>query len=240
MLLPTQKVKAAYTSPRTMVLYGKVKVGKTEALSKLDNCLIVDLERGTDMIDALKVSCENLKEFSEICKLIETSIIELNKDNKTGIKKYPYKFLAIDTVTKLEEWCETLAISKYMATPIGKNFKGESILELPNGAGYFWLRLAFKEVQDRIEKLAPYIIYIGHIKDKMVEKAGKEVSSSDIDLTGKIKTILCQSADAVGYIYRKSDGTYVSFKSSDEIACGSRCEHLKGQDIKLEWNDIYQ
>ena len=60
MELPTKKVKAARKSPKNMVIYGPPKIGKTTALSQLDNCLIIDLEEGSDMVEALKIKVTNL------------------------------------------------------------------------------------------------------------------------------------------------------------------------------------
>ena len=126
---------------------------------------------------------------------------------------------------------------------MGKNFdkdqKGVSVLSLPNGAGYLYLRIAFKRWIDRLNKLADHVILVGHLKDKMLDKKGKEVSSKDLDLTGKIKQITCANADAIGYIYRESDNTMISFNSMNDITAGSRCYHLKGQDIKLDWTQIF-
>lgn len=104
---------------------------------------------------------------------------------------------------------------------------------------YLWLRLAFAKLQEYIEGLADEVIYIGHVKDKLVEKEGKEVASKALDLTGKVGSIACSKVDAVGYLYRKNNEVWVTFKSSEEIVCGSRCEHLKGQEFPFEWKKIY-
>ena len=56
MELPTKKIAAVRKSPKNMVIYGPPKIGKTTALSQLDNCLIIDLEEGSDMLDALKIN----------------------------------------------------------------------------------------------------------------------------------------------------------------------------------------
>ena len=134
--LPKQKVKATRKSPKNMVIYGPPKIGKTTALSQLDDCLIIDLEDGSDMVDALKVQVNDLSELTEVGKAIM-------KDGR------PYKYIAVDTITKLEEWCEEDAKRIYMATPMGKNFEqknpGASVLSLPNGAGYLYLRIAYKK-----------------------------------------------------------------------------------------------
>ena len=228
--LPKEKVKASRKSPKNMVIYGPPKIGKTTALSQLDDCLIIDLEDGSDMVDALKVQVNDLSELTEVGKAIM-------KDGR------PYKYIAVDTITKLEEWCEEDAKRIYMATPMGKNFEqknpGASVLSLPNGAGYLYLRIAYKKWIDRLNKLADHVILVGHLKDKMLEKKGKEVAAKDLDLTGKIKSITCANADAIGYIYREDDETMVSFNSLDDVTAGSRCDHLKGQTMPLEWSNIF-
>lgn len=228
--LPTKKVSASRKSPKNFVLYGQPKIGKTTALSQLENCLIIDLEDGTDMVDALKIKANNLKELSEIGR----EIIRANK---------PYKYIAVDTVTQLEVWCEQDAKKLYQNTPMGKNFdsdnKGLSVLSLPNGAGYLYLRMAYKKWIDRLNTLADHIILVGHLKEAKIDKKGKEVAVKDLDLTGKIKNITCANADAIGYVFREDDNTMISFDSMGDIQAGSRCEHLKGQTFPLEWDKIF-
>ena len=228
--LPKKKVKASRKSPKNMIIYGAPKIGKTTVLSQLDDCLIIDLEQGSDMLDALKVQVNSLKELGEVGKEIYT-------------EGKPYKYVAIDTISKLEEWCEEEGKQIYLKTPMGKNFEqknpGMSILSLPNGAGYLYLRMAYKKWIDRLNTLADHVILVGHLKDKMLEKKGKEVAVKDLDLTGKIKQITCANADAVGYIYRDDEQTMVSFDSLGDVTAGSRCEHLKGRTMPMEWSNIF-
>ena len=228
--LPKKKVKASRRSPKNMIIYGAPKIGKTTVLSQLDDCLIIDLEQGSDMLDALKVQANSLKELGEIGK-------EIYQEGK------PYKYVAIDTISKLEEWCEEEGKQIYLKTPMGKNFEqknpGMSILSLPNGAGYLYLRMAYKKWIDKLNTLADHVILVGHLKDKMLEKKGKEVAVKDLDLTGKIKQITCANADAVGYIYRDDEQTMISFDSLGDVTAGSRCEHLKGRTMPMEWSDIF-
>ena len=230
MELPTKKVKASRKSPKNMIIYGPPKIGKTTVLSQLDNCLIIDLENGSDMVDALKVKVNNLAELATLGR-------EIIKQGK------PYKYIAIDTISKLEEWCEAEAKKMYKLTAMGKNFdknnEGLSILSLPNGGGYLYLRLAYKKWIDRLNLLADKIILVGHLRDKMLEKKGKEVSVKDLDLTGKIKQMTCSSTDAIGYIYREGEETMISFNSLEDITAGTRCEHLKGKTMPLKWSEIY-
>ncbi len=230
MELPTAKVPVTRKSPKHLVLYGQPKIGKTTALAKLDNCLIIDLENGSDMVEALKVKVNNPAELTELGKSIMAH-------------KKPYKIIAIDTLTQLESWCEAEAKVLYQQTSMGKNFdkegKGLSVLSLPQGAGYLYLRIAIVKWMRRLELLADHIIYVGHLRDKMLEKAGKEVSTKDLDLTGKIRNITCAGADAIGYVYRDKDKTMISFDSSGDVNAGSRCAHLAGQVMELDWNKIF-
>ena len=63
MELPKKKVKASRKSPKNMIIYGPPKIGKTTVLSQLNDCLIIDLEDGSDMVDALKVKVQHTKMF---------------------------------------------------------------------------------------------------------------------------------------------------------------------------------
>jgi hypothetical protein len=116
---------------------------------------------------------------------------------------------------------------------MGKNFDGDTVINLPNGAGYLYIRQAFFQVLDFIDTLAPTIILSGHIKDKQVDDKGELVMSANIDLTGKIKSMICAQADAIGYMFRKGNKTILSFKTNDEVTCGARPEHLRNEEIVI-------
>lgn len=207
------------------MVYSKPKVGKTTILSHLENCLILDFEKGTEFVESMSIQVESLDQLRAIGEAIKE-------------KGYPYKYIAVDTVTKLEDLCLGLALKLYKQTPLGKSFSGESVLTLPNGAGYYWLRLAYEKIITYIETFAPNVILVGHVLDKITEVSGKEVNSQDIDLTGKIKRIACQDADAIAYMFREGNNTYLNFASSETIACGARPAHLKGKKILIaESND---
>ena len=175
--LPTKKVKASRKSPKNMIIYGAPKIGKTTVLAQLDDCLIIDLEKGSDMLDALKVQANSLKELGEIGK-------EIFQQGK------PYKYVAIDTISKLEEWCEEEGKQIYLKTPMGKSFEtknpGMSILSLPNGAGYLYLRMAYKRWMDRLNTLADHVILVGHLKDKMLVEMKKIILRKKIPISTKV------------------------------------------------------
>ena len=230
LVLPKKVIKAARKSPKNMIIYGPPKIGKTTALSQLENCLIIDLEDGSDMVDALKIKVNSLAELAKVGQ----AIISEGK---------PYKYIAIDTITQLEVWCEEEAKKMYQETPMGKNFdpqnKGLSVLSLPQGAGYLWLRKAFMKWFFRLSKLADHVIFVGHLKDKYLTKNGKEVKAGDLSLSGKLREITCANADAIGLVYRGQDTTKISFDSTNDDTAGSRCEHLRGLDAELDWSKIF-
>jgi hypothetical protein len=219
-VLPTSKVKADRVNPKRIVIYSKPKTGKTTAYAGLDGNLIIDLENGSDYVEAMKLKAESLQELKEIGKAIKEA-------------GYPYKYVTIDTVTALEDMVMPLAVNLYRQTAMGKNYDGDNVTTLANGAGYLYIRQAFFQVLDFIDKLAPTIILSGHIKDKVVDDKGEMVMSANIDLTGKIKSLICAQADAIGYMYRKGNQTILSFKTNEEVTCGARPEHLRNEEIVI-------
>ena len=219
-VLPTSKVKANRVNPKRIVIYSKPKTGKTTAFAGLADNLILDLENGSDYVEALKVKVNNLDELSQVGKAIKEA-------------GFPYKYVTIDTVTALEDMIMPLAVQFYQDTAMGKNFDGESVASLPNGAGYLYIRKAFFHILDFIDKFAPTIILSGHIKDKVVDDKGEMVMSANIDLTGKIKSLICANADAIGYMYRKNNQTILSFRTNEEVTCGARPEHLRNKEIVI-------
>jgi|TARA_R110000851_G_scaffold197269_2_gene348327 hypothetical protein len=238
MELPSKKVKAERINPKTMIIFSQPKMGKTTVLSGLDNCLILDLEKGTHFVDALKVDVITEAEKNNeipitILKQIIDQIAEKNNENKG----YVYKYIAIDTVTALEAIVLPLANKMYKETPMGRNWVGDDVTTLPNGAGYRFTRLALSTVINQIERVCDTLIILGHVKDKLVEKDGKEMNERGLDLTGKMPAILCSKVDAIGYLYRHENDTVINFAPSEALLCGSRSEHLKNKEIVVASSD---
>ena len=231
--LPKKVIKSETKSPKRLVLYSQPKMGKTTAISKLDNCLIVDFEDGSDFIDGYKVKINNVSELKELMVALKEAKDESNNEK-------PYKFIVLDTVTQLETLVIPIANEMFCKTPMGKGMinKGkwkstDNVLTLPEGAGYYYLREAFEKVYTYFNDYCDHLIMLGHIKDVIDIKRGKDVASKEIDLTGKIKRIVCQNADAIGYFFRDRDGVYISFNTSEGVVCGSRPLHLSNKEIKL-------
>lgn len=242
-ILPKTKVPRSTSSPENLIIFSKPKVGKTTLFADLEDCLILDLEKGSKYVEALKISASSTEEIMAIGKQIKAD-------------GFPYKYVAVDTITALEEMCIPLAEQLYAQSAQGKNWhtdgkpKYGSILNMPQGAGYPWLREAMTKVTNYIKMWAPRTIFAGHVKDILLEKNGTEFSAMDLDLTGKLKRIMTSQSDAIGYLYRKGDTNMLSFKTKDDVSCGARPEHLRNKEfqisqinsdgqIQVDWSQIF-
>ncbi len=234
--LPTNIVAASTKSPEMLILFSAPKAGKTTLVSQLENNLLIDLEGGSNFVSAMKIKAGTYQELHEICEKIK----EQGK---------PYKYITLDTATALEDLCLPLALKLYQKTPMGASYKGE-ILNLPNGAGYLYLRNAFQLMIDKVGECADRIILLGHVKDKTIEKGGKEIVARELALTGKLASITCAHADAIGFIYREGNKCMVTFETDNQLICGARPAHLRNKnfviseendkgEIVTHWNKIF-
>lgn len=238
-VLPTEVVPVTDHDPKSLLLYGSPKIGKSTILAGLTGNFIFDIEGSTKYLSALKMDISHPTLFNRVMDKV--------------IAEKPYQFTTLDTITKLEEWCEKLATIKYKSRSIGLNFDGDSVLELEYGAGYGLLRNEVMAHLSKFKKTSDRTIIVAHVVDKSITKNRGEVAVKDINLTGKIKSIVSSDVDAVGYIYVDPENNRkrrITFLTSDEITCGNRCPHLEGKDFviseKLDdnsvvtyWNEIY-
>lgn len=242
-VLPTNKVPATSTNPHFLIIYGRPKSGKTSSLAQLEGNLIIDLEGGSTFIDALAVQARDVNTLGEIAQAIRA------KNSEVGHSFY--KRITIDNATRLEEICLPYAATLYRQTPIAKNWKGTDVRILPNGSGYFYIRQAVRKVIDMFRDLCDEFILVGHVKDVQVDQNGEELSEMALDLVGKLSSIICGEADAVGYLYRKGNETHISFKGGDGTIKEARAPHLRGKDIVIakgnddgtittDWKQIYK
>lgn len=101
LILPTSKIPAISENPRYLVIYGLPKSGKTSCLAQLDNNLIIDLEGGTNFIDALAVQARTINDLGEIASAIRAKNAEVGHNF--------YKHITIDNATRLEDICMSYA-----------------------------------------------------------------------------------------------------------------------------------
>lgn len=240
-VLPTEKVKAKVSNPRFLIIFGKPKSGKTTIVSELENNLIIDLEGGSQFLDALSVQARNVADLGEIAAAIRQKNKECNG--------FFYKHITIDNATRLEEMTLSYALTLYNQTPMGKTYRGD-VRMLPNGAGWFYIRQAVRKVIDMFRELCEEFILVGHTKDKLVNKEGEELSEMQLDLAGRLSDIICGEADAIGYVYRKKNQTLISFQGGENNIVEARAPHLRGKTVVIaesdgsgkittDWNKIY-
>lgn len=248
MALPTTPTGPTRQSPKNLIIYGAPKVGKTTLLSQLEGCVIADLEDGSNFVTALKVNIKNQDELSAFCDEVRQKwLVD---------KKPPYLYGALDTATKLEYWMEQQATADYRNSTLGKRFEGNSVLELPEGGGYLWLRNAFQRYLNKFYSAFPRTILVAHVREKLIssgdraaDAAGEKrfqvktdglVSTNDLDLTGKIRNITCADVDAICYVFRTAEKKVIaSFANNGSVNSGSRPKHLDGAVFEFDWKKIY-
>ena len=84
--------------------------GKTTALAKLPNTLIVDLENGSDYVEGFIVKANNVQELNQIARSMIPSI---NGRPNPHYEENDVKIIVIDTITALEDMCLPLAKKLY-------------------------------------------------------------------------------------------------------------------------------
>jgi hypothetical protein len=208
-------------------------------MASLDNNLIIDLEDGYRALDVMCIQARSANDIFQIKAAIE----QKNQENGGNF----YRFITIDNATRLEEMSLIYAAHLYRQTSMGQSWGykkdriGNILMEnrkkvidpkadvrqLPNGAGYLYLRQALKEMVNMFKPLCDTLILVCHVKDKQIKKNDEETSEMAVDLAGKTGDIICGEADAIGYVSRQENKTILSFKGGDNNIRGSRPLHLR-------------
>lgn len=163
-----------------------------------------------------------------------------------GVEKptRPYKRIALDTIDRFQDLCEVSATVKYKRSVLGKSFFGDSVLELPKGAGHWWLR---NEVVERLEQLASLcetLILVGHTKDSAINKGGIDMTQKGISITGQLASIIFARADFITYLYREpgKKALMATLEASEGSVMGTRdFPHLRpliGTKFEFAWDKI--
>ena len=217
-MLEVKMRKAITVNPSILLIYGAPKVGKTTTISKLKDCLMIDTEQGSKMIDGHVLEINNREE-----------LLEFYKNAEAGHK---FKYFALDTIDKIIEWTEQ---------GVKAEFQVDAIADLAYGKGFGLVRERVLNNVKKLQKLCDHVIIIGHRKTAAAVENSNAVDPESLDISGKLKNMLMAMSDAVGYVYRDDDDKLmVSFKSGKALEAGSRCPHLKGKQIPFEWDLIYK
>ena len=218
MMLKVAKRNAVSTTPSITLLYGAPKVGKTTMLSKLNECLILDTENGSKMIDGhiLDISSRD-------------DLISFYTEAEAGHK---FKYVALDTVDRLIEWVDYSVCSE---------FQVDAIADLAYGKGFGLVRQKVINNVKKLSSLFDHVIVIGHRKTAAAVDNSNAVDPESLDISGKLKNMLMAMSDAVGYVHRNEDDELkVSFQGGKSLEAGSRCPHLKGKIVDFDWNLIFK
>jgi hypothetical protein len=141
--LPKEITKSTRINPKTMVLFSQPKTGKTTIVAALKDCLTIDLEEGSDFVDALKFDVvKEAKKAEKLPIVVLKELINAIKEANNEKGDYVYKFIAIDTVTALEDIVLPLANKMYKDTPkpkIGLYIRNyiKKLFELLGNLNYF-------------------------------------------------------------------------------------------------------
>lgn len=231
--------KAENPEPRKVFIISQPKVGKTILAESLPNSFVIDLESGTESyncasIDVRKEAVNQKKTELEILKSAVDALKDLPKEEKPD-------YLFIDTTTALEDLAGVLALKLYKQTAMGKAYTGTDVCNLPQGAGYGWLREAFRTIYDQFDLCCnKCVIYFGHAKSGSINKNGQDLTAKDVSLTGKLKTIFTSDMDANGFMYRKgtTNENWISFITQEQdLFSGSRTQYLAGREFKISEKD---
>lgn len=261
-VLPQGKLAATRFNPKIMVMYGMPKVGKTTALTELDSCLILDFEDGASTMESLRIKVNSIEGKTFYVKddkgkdtdvVMSTSlnqvyldICQFGADLAAAGKPvtFPFRRIAFDTGDMFEEMCEKVATRKYKETILGKNFDGDSVLELAKGAGYGLLRTEVIDNLVKFSRVCETVVLICHTKDKIIDKGGVEISSKELSLTGKLGSMICAKADLITYLYRETGRPLMCSLETLEVSgtTGARkFDHLKplyGTKFEFAWNKL--
>jgi|TARA_R100001443_G_scaffold6172_1_gene14919 molybdopterin-guanine dinucleotide biosynthesis protein len=219
MELPTKVIKSTTVNPSLLTVFGQSKVGKTTMLSKLNNCLIIDTEKGTKYVDALKVQVNNSAELKDTVRALKESGSQ-------------YNYLALDTIDNVVSWFEK---------DVARDNNVDSFAKIPFGDGYNQVRTRVMNMISALMDCCDHIIIIGHRKKTIIGNESVEVNVSSLDLSGKLKNYVMAKSDAIGFVYRDEEGHLkISFEASDEIEAGTRLPHLAGKILDFKWSEIYK
>jgi hypothetical protein len=250
--LPDSITEVKEINPTDLVIISVPKTGKSTILAELTkqkNGIIFNLEKnGTDYLSSrcINIYDDSITSFDEAMEVYKGYRTQLLKE------KGKYDYLIVDSLTALDEMSNLMGTYYYMhSVPQGKNFNrdpknGETykfgddrfkmVTELGEGYGYKHTRKWFLDQMGIFNEIAPYRIYTGHVKDTLIRNdQNEEVTGKEINLTGKLKSLLAVKVSTLCKLIADGDKRYLSFEvDNDNIIAGSRVPHLQGQILISE------
>lgn len=238
--LPFVDQKADTTKINQLLIISHQGTGKTTALSKLEGCLLLDYENGSEQVGGLKYNMLSTANKNNISLLrMHYAMIDKIKAANLAAGKPVYKYLGIDNVTALEKLARVKATIDFKNSIVGKgminkgNIINDVVTDVPE-SGYNWLFKAWDDLYTSLQGLSSHgIIWLAHSKQGSLLKDGVKLEANDMQLTGKLKIDLLREVDAVGLIYKKDPNTVmINFKESErDLTIKARAQHLVNQEF---------
>lgn len=201
--------------------------------------MILDFEKGSVYVDALKIQIESFAHLKEV----------LGEIRKQG---NPYDFIAVDTISALADFLKPVALNMYLNSAQGKSFTGTDVLQAPHGAGYGVLLSAINNTLDMIKASTKQMIIVGHIKVSASDDGDAGDIIKTLDLPGNAKRALARDSDAIALLFRDEDSNLCFNFEAVGAECGARPTHLSNKKIIVaeynketgeftsHWDRIYQ
>ena len=225
--------KTPQIEPTTLLFYGVPKVGKTTLASLLPDSIIFDFEEGTNYITHPRVI--TVKKNKDLA-LFEQWYTNPEKNT------FRAKFAIIDSLTAVEQMIDnTIVLSHNIDNP---KEKIASAMDLAYGVGTASLRNKFLSLINYVKRFADRIIFIGHVKKKDLSSDKIARIINELDLTGKLASVIPSQIDAIAYMYRTGEELVMSFESNDDVIRGSRIKNIADKEIRSTngmdiWKAIY-
>ncbi len=259
--IPNEPRQPQVRNPQTLTIYGNVKIGKTESVTKLPRStngaepLVVMCQRGGGdhlagrfidihaLTDAGKFG-EDFAKRGDYAGAFYATLNQLFELRKAG--KPAADFIAFDHLGIIESWVFDRALAEFRTTLIGRSdaYKElKRITDLPGqgnqgSPGWNWVREEMHRTMWAIQRTAPHCVLIAHMRDKFTmlntPKVAGEAMADDIDLVGGLRKLVCSESSSVGFMYRTvTADLMLNFKTSEKTVCGSYCKHLRGRELTL-------
>lgn len=187
--LPTERTKPEIDPlARPMLLYGRVKAGKSTLAAELDpdHTLFLATEPGHAALNIMRHEINSWEDFLAV-------LAELNA--RKG--EYPYRLGVVDTVDELARMC-----SEYVVRGLSGNRKGfVHVSDFDWGKGHDAVSAEFRLRLAQLSRLIPGTLFISHVKESTVkERNGAETTklSPDVGAKGMRKWLL-GFVDVVAY-----------------------------------------
>lgn len=196
------------TPPISGLIYGHPGVGKTTIASKLANCLIADLEKGSHHVDASRVKLKG-EQFFDFLKWFADQ---------------PYDTLIVDSITALEA---------AMVRTICRENGWENIEKPGYGKGFEVLKQRWQDnivyARYLMDSKGKNVIWIAHSQSKYVRDptSPSEYERVEPSISKKALVEITAAVDFVGYLREK---VTVYEKDGRKLATGSGSRELVIKD----------